>query len=51
VQEVKFGKCYHLTNPDELQEFQNAGATSKCSEVVRKAVHLAAEIILADNSI
>jgi len=49
VQEVKFGKCYHLTDPDELQEFQNAGATDKCSEVVRKAVHLAAKIIL-DNS-
>ena len=51
VQEVKFGKCYRLTDPDELQEFQNAGATDKCSEVVRKAVQLAAEIILEDNSL
>ncbi len=49
VQEVKFGKCYRLTDPLELQEFQNAGATDLCSEVVRKAVRLAAEIIL-DNS-
>jgi len=51
VQEVKFGKCYHLNDPDELQEFQNAGATDKCSEVVRKAVQLAAEIILEDSNL
>ncbi len=48
VQEGKFGKCYRLTDPDELQDFQNAGATEKCSEVVRSAVHMAAEIILED---
>ncbi len=51
VQEVKFGRCYHLTDPGELQDFQNAGATDKCSEVVRKAVHMAAEIILEDESL
>ena len=51
VQEGKFGRCFRLTNPEELQEFQNAGATEKCSEVVRKAVHLAAEIILDDESL
>lgn len=51
VQEVKFGKCYRLTDPNELQEFQNAGATDKCSEVVRKAVHMAAEVILDDASL
>jgi len=51
VQEVKFGRCYRLTDPDELQDFQNAGATDKCSEVVRKAVHMAAEIILEDKSL
>lgn len=51
VQEVKFGKCYQLTDPDELQEFQNAGATEHCSEVVRKAVRMAAEIILKDQSL
>lgn len=48
VQQGKFGRCYRLTDPDELQEFQNDGATEKCSEVVRQAVHLAAEIILDD---
>jgi C_GCAxxG_C_C family probable redox protein len=51
VQEAKFGKCYRLTDPNELQEFQNAGATDKCSEVVRSAVHMAAEIILNDPSL
>ena len=51
IQELKFGRCYHLTDPDELQDFQNAGATEKCSEVVRTAVHLAAEIILDDQSL
>lgn len=48
VQEGEFGRFYRLTDPAELQEFQNAGATEKCSEVVRKAVHMAAEIILED---
>jgi C_GCAxxG_C_C family probable redox protein len=48
VQEGKFGRCYHLTDPTELQDFQNDGATEKCSEVVRSAVHMAAEIILDD---
>ena len=48
VQELKFGRCYQLTDPAELAEFQNAGATEKCSEVVRKAVQLAAGIILDD---
>lgn len=46
VQEVKFGKCFHLTDPADLQEFQNAGATEHCSEVVRSAVRIAAKIIL-----
>jgi C_GCAxxG_C_C family probable redox protein len=48
VQEGEFGRCYHLTDPKELQDFQNAGATEKCSAVVRSAVRMAAEIILED---
>ena len=48
VQQGKFGRCYRLTDPGELQEFQNDGATEKCSEVVRQAVRLAAGIILDD---
>jgi len=51
VQEVKFGKCYHLADPADLQEFQNAGATEYCSEVVRMAVRMAAEIILEDETL
>lgn len=48
VQETKFGRCYRLTDPEELQDFQNAGATEHCSAVVRSAVHMAAEILLED---
>jgi hypothetical protein len=51
VQEGQFGRCYRLTDPGELQEFQNDGATEKCSEVVRKAVRLAAGIILDDETL
>ena len=46
IQKGKFGRCFHLTNPKELKEFQEAGATEKCSGVVRKAVRITAEIIL-----
>jgi len=48
IQEEKFGRCFHLTNPKELEEFQEAGATEKCSGVVRSAVRIAAEIILEE---
>ena len=51
VQETKFGRCYRLTDPDELQDFQNAGATEQCSAVVRSAVRMAAEIILEDKGL
>jgi C_GCAxxG_C_C family probable redox protein len=51
VQKVKFGKCYHLTDSNELRQFQEAGATDHCSDVVRKAVRMAAEIILEDPSL
>ena len=46
IQKEKFGRSFHLTNPEELEEFQEAGATDKCSAVVRSAVRIAAEIIL-----
>lgn len=48
VQKVEFGRCYELTDPDELKEFQMAGATEHCSDVVRKAAHMAAGVILDD---
>ena len=51
IQNVKFGRCFSLTNPAELQEFQEADATEHCSAVVRYAVRLAANIILDDSQI
>ena len=48
VQNEKFGKCFQLTDPEQLREFQNAGATEHCSAVVRTAVRIAADIILED---
>jgi C_GCAxxG_C_C family probable redox protein len=48
IQKVKFGRCFDLTDPDELRAFQEADATSHCSAVVRSAVRLAAEILLDD---
>jgi C_GCAxxG_C_C family probable redox protein len=48
VQEGAFGRCYHLTDPEELRAFQEAGATEQCSKVVKKAVRIAAEIILEE---
>jgi len=46
IQNEKFGRCFILTNPDELKDFQKADATTQCSAVVRKAVQIAANIIL-----
>ena len=48
IQETEFGRSFQLTNPEELRKFQEADATGKCSSVVRKAVRMAAEIILND---
>lgn len=46
IQESAFGKSYNLMDPEELKEFQRAGATVKCTRVVQKACRLAADIIL-----
>ncbi len=46
IQERAFGKSFNLMNPEDLKEFQRAGATSKCSRVVQKACRLAADIIV-----
>lgn len=48
IQERAFGESFNLMDPEELKKFQRAGATTKCSGVVRKATHIAAEIILED---
>ncbi len=46
IQNKKYGRSFILTNPKELKEFQEADATTQCSAVVRKAVQIAANIIL-----
>ena len=46
IQERAFGKSFNLMNPEDLREFQRAGATTKCSKVVQKACRIAADIIL-----
>ena len=46
IQKGTFGRCYQLTDPEELKEFQEADATGHCTEVVKKAVRLAAGVIL-----
>jgi len=48
IQKKEFGRSYQLTDPEDLRKFQEADATGKCSSVVRKAVRMAAEIILND---
>jgi len=48
IQKDIFGKSFDLSDPVDLREFQEADATTRCSEVVRKAVRIAAEIILDD---
>ena len=50
IQKSTYGRCYHLSDPDELAKFQEAGATEKCSAVVRAAVHIAADIILDEKN-
>jgi C_GCAxxG_C_C family probable redox protein len=49
IQDRAFGQSYNLMDPDQLKEFQRAGATTKCTKVVQKACRLAAEIILENN--
>jgi C_GCAxxG_C_C family probable redox protein len=51
IQKDKFGRSFNLTDPEDLKKFQEAGATERCSAVVRKAVQIAAEIILDDTKV
>ncbi len=46
IQDRAFGKSFNLMDPEELKNFQRAGATKKCSRVVQKAARIAANIIL-----
>jgi len=49
VQKAKFGRSFQLTDPEDLKAFREAGATAGCSDVVRAAVRMAAEMILNDS--
>ncbi|MFH0757655.1 MAG: C-GCAxxG-C-C family protein [Bacteroidota bacterium] len=46
IQSGLFGRSFDLTHPEDLRQFQEADATIRCSAVVRKAVRIAAGIIL-----
>jgi C_GCAxxG_C_C family probable redox protein len=46
IVEKVFGQRYNLADPVDLGKFQEAGATAKCTQVVRTGVRLAAGIIL-----
>jgi AraC-like DNA-binding protein len=50
IQMAKFGRSFQLTEPEDLREFQAADASGKCSSLVRKAVRMAAEIILNEQN-
>ena len=41
------GKKYNVAKPDDYDVLRQEGAFSHCSSVIEKAVHIAAEIILA----
>jgi C_GCAxxG_C_C family probable redox protein len=46
IVEKLFGRRYNLADPADLAKFQEAGPTAKCGGVVRKAVRIAAGLIL-----
>ncbi|RLB69167.1 MAG: hypothetical protein DRH03_08840 [Deltaproteobacteria bacterium] len=48
ILESEFGKRYDLTDPEQVAEWQSAGAQDKCTAVVKKATRIAAEIILSE---
>ena len=50
IQKAKFGRSFQLTDPEDLRAFQETDATLQCSAVVRKAVRMAAEIMLNDQN-
>jgi len=46
IVEKLFGQRYNLADPDDLRKFQEAGATAKCSQVVKTAARIAASLIM-----
>ncbi len=49
VVEHQFGRSYDFLNPDELKLFIEASKNGKCTEVVKKAVVTACDIILENS--
>ncbi len=48
VVEHQFGRPYDFQNPEDMKLFMEAAKTGKCNEVVKKAVSIAADIIMED---
>ena len=46
IVEIETGKRYDLADPEQISEWQAVGGPEKCLAVVRKAVQIAAEIII-----
>jgi C_GCAxxG_C_C family probable redox protein len=44
--EKDFGRKYNLMDPAQVEEWLAAGAVEKCTDVVRKAVGIASEILM-----
>jgi C_GCAxxG_C_C family probable redox protein len=44
--EKEFGRKYDLQDPAQAEEWMAAGAVEKCTDVVRKAVRIASEILM-----
>ena len=50
IMERQFGRRFDLTDPAQMQQFAEAGAAQKCTEVVQAAVRIAQRIIETTSS-
>ena len=48
VVEHQYGRSYDFQNPEDMKLFMEAARTGKCNDVVKKAVMIAADIIMQD---
>lgn len=48
VIESEFGRTFDLADPIEAMQWMECGALEKCGRVIKKGVHLVAEIILEE---
>ncbi|MCP4221597.1 MAG: C_GCAxxG_C_C family protein [bacterium] len=49
VQEHQYGRSYNLGDPEEMKLFKAASKNGKCKDVVKKAVFMVCDIILANS--